>query len=233
MAAAKSVGGFMIRPSSGSFLAAFLAVFILTGAVATAQVVFVPIPDVTVSAGYSHLDMQRTNNLFYDHSGAYVDADFAWWLPTVVPLQAGIGFTGSGYAERESISFADTSNFYDPYNQHLYSDLGLFELEPRLGLHFGGDRGFFCVPRIGAGLLISSYDVDQLRTDGSNDETYIDTNRHTGAAFEIRPAIRAGYSWRFVSAGVEGSYMYSWGNFGAFGRHAQELRAGLFLKFTF
>jgi len=224
----------MIRRDIGIFSVVLVLVSALAGSASSAQVLlFDPVPDVTVTAGYSYLDTQRANNVFYDHSGAYVDADFAWWLPTVIPLQAGIGVTGSGYSQRESISFSDNTNLYDPYDQHLYSDLGLFELEPRLGLHLGGERGFFCVPRIGAGLLISSYAVDQLRTDSYTDETYIDTNYHTGAAFEIRPAIRAGYSWRFVSAGVEGSYMYSWGNFGAFGRNAHEYRVGLFLKFTF
>jgi hypothetical protein len=223
----------MIARSIGRFLGvAVTAVVWLVMPVRAQVVLFDPVPDVTVTAGYSNLQLQRTNNLFYDHSGAYVDADFAWWLPTVVPLQAGIGVGGSGYSDRRSISFADNTDFDYRYDQHLYSDLGLFELEPRLGLHLGGDRGFFCVPRIGAGLLVSSYDVDQLYTD-TNGSTYIDTNHHTGAAFEVRPAIRAGYSWRFVSAGVEGSYMYSWGNFGAFGRHAQEYRVGLFVKFTF
>jgi hypothetical protein len=100
-------------------------------------------------------------------------------------------------------------------------------------LHLGGGRGFFAVPRIGAGLLVSSYEVDQLSTNNYNGVTYITTDRHTGAAFEVRPAIRAGYSWRYVSAGVDASYMYSWGNFGAFGRNAHEYRIGLFVNFNF
>jgi hypothetical protein len=196
-----------------------------------------PVPDVTVSVGYSNLQTQRTNNLFYDHDGAYVDADFAWWLPLKVPLTAGIGVTGSGYSDRRSTDGADNYSYnyygYDGNDQHLYSDLGLVEIEPRLGLHLGGARGLFAIPRVGAGLLVSSYDVDRLYTDNSNGESYISTDRHTGAAFEIRPAIRAGYAWRFVTAGVDASYMYSWGNFGAFGRNAHEYRIGLFVQVTF
>ena len=144
-----------MRQNMKNFLAVLSCSLFLATAAARAQVVFVPVPDVTVSAGYSYLQTQRANNLFYDHSGAYVDADFKWTLPLIVPLQVGIGATGSGYDKRESIdgfSNDEFSNddFYDS-RDHLYSDLGLFELEPRIGVHLGGWRGFFAEPRIGAG----------------------------------------------------------------------------------
>ena len=199
---------------------AFYLTLFLTAAPATAQVLVSPFPAVTVSAGYSNLQTERAANLFYDHSGPYVDADFAWRLPLIVPLQAGFGVTGSGYFDRESVYFPNNNNFYYPYDR-LYSDVGMLELEPRIGVRLGGDSGFFAIPRVGAGLLIDSYAVDQSNTINSN--TYFSTDHHTGAAFEVRPAIQAGYSWGPASVGLEASYLYAWGDFGGLGHHAQEI----------
>jgi hypothetical protein len=174
----------------------------------------------------------KTGNLFYDHSGAYVDADVAWTFRLPVPLQLGVAATGSGYWDRQSIPNTSTDNFSDYYRDHLYSDLGMFELEPRVGLRFGGKTGFFIMPRAGAGLLVDSYGIDRSSTDNFGN-TYIHTDYHSGAAFEVRPAIQAGYNFGFISAGVEGSYLWSWGDFGALGHHAQEYRVGAFIKFDF
>jgi hypothetical protein len=182
----------------------------------------------TVSTGYANIRTQRSDNLFYSHDGSYLDADFAWKLP-VLPLYTGVGVGGSGYWDRQRI-FGSTDSFDDRFN-HLYSDLGTFEIEPRLALKLGGRRGLFVEPRIGAGLQVSSYGVDRLIND-SNGNTFIDTVYHTGAAFEVHPAIQLGYSWGWGAAGVEGSYMYSWGNFGGFGRHAEEYRIGAFFRFN-
>jgi hypothetical protein len=200
--------------------------------VSTEAQVFVPVPPrATVSVGYSYVQFQRATNVFYPHSGGYVDADLAWQLPTVVPLQAGIGFTGSGYEERRRIYAPNGGDlyYYDPY-ERLYSSTGLFEIEPRLGLRLG-DGGFFAIPRVGAGLLIDSYSIDQNLTDSGGN--YIYTTDHTGAAFELRPALQVGYAFGPVAAGVEASYMYAWGDFGALGHHAQEYRIGLFVRFGF
>jgi hypothetical protein len=219
-----------MRQSTAFLVVAFLSVFLSTAVAATAQVVVYAEPDITISTGYSNLQTQKANNLFYDHSGPYLDADFAWTLPLVVPVQLGFGATGSGYWDRQSVFTPASENFYYPY-EHLNSDVGLFELEPRAGVHFGGQTGLYAVPRIGAGLLIDSYSIDQSTTNNGN--TYFFTRNHSGAAFEVRPAIQVGYSWGYISAGVEGSYLYSWGDFGGLGHNAQEYRIGAFVTFKF
>ena len=217
--------------SNRIFCAASLLGLFLTTFAVKSQVMIFPAPNVTLSAGYSNLDTRnKAGNLFYDHSGAYVEADFAWRVPLVVPVQVGFGATGSEYSDRRSIPDLADVNFGDEYD-HLYSGLGLFELEPRVGVHLGGPTGFFAVPRVGAGLLVDTSSLDQ--STNSNDILYLSTQHHTGAAFELRPAIQAGYSWGFVTAGVEGSCMYSWGDFGGLGHDAQEFRAGVFLNFRF
>jgi len=213
----------MWQPLSFSLASFFCGVFLLATA-ATAQV-----PAMTFSVGYSNLQTQKTDNLFYNHDGAYVDADFSWRLPLNIPLQVGIGATGSGHWERQS-TFVPLDNTYYPYD-HLYSDLGLFELEPRIGLRLGNPTGFFFTPRIGAGLLIDSYAIDQTITNSNG--TYLNTQYHTGAAFEVRPALQAGYCWGPAAAGIEASYMWSWGDFGELGRHADEFRVGAFFSLNF
>jgi hypothetical protein len=211
-------------------LSVLLGVLLFMGRTGDAQVLLLAPPAVTVSAGYSNLQTEKANNLFYTHDGSYLDADVAWQLPVIVPLQAGLGVTGSGYWERESLFPSVIDNFGDYYS-HLYSDLGLFEIEPRIGLRLGGRTGFYALPRVGAGLLIDNFAIDQ--TFNSGGATYIDTHYHTGAGFEIRPAVQVGYSWGHLSAGLEGSYLYSWGDFGGLGHNAQELRIGVFLNFRF
>jgi hypothetical protein len=206
----------------------FLVLFLFSAVTVDADVLWFP-PAVTVSAGYSYVQFARSNNVFYDHSGGYVDADLAWRLPVVVPLQAGVGFTASGYEERRSIYAPNNFDYYynDPY-ERLYSDTGLFEIEPRLAIPLRTPIGFFVTPRVGAGLLIDSYSIDQNQSYKGNN--YIDTHDHTGAAFELRPALEAGWAVGPVSAGVEASYMYAWGDFGGLGHHAQEYRIGLFVR---
>jgi hypothetical protein len=219
-----------MRHINAVFPVSFFCSLLLTTVAAHAQIAVLEPPAVTISAGYSNLQTERSSNLFYDHSGPYFDADFAWRLPLVVPLQVGFGVTSSGYWERESVAIPAADNFGYPY-YHLNSDVGLFELEPRVGLHLGRETGFFAVPRIGAGLLVDSYDIDQSTT--SNGDIFLTRQDHTGAAFEIRPAIQAGYCWGPAAAGVEASYLYSWGDFGGLGHNAQEFRIGAFVTFSF
>jgi hypothetical protein len=216
----------------GTSFTAFVCSLLLAAVTASAQILIVsPAPDFTVSAGYSNLQTQTANNLFHSHDGGYLDTDAAWTLPLVVPLQVGIGLTTSGYWDRRSIDIAAvSSDYYYPFD-HLYSDVDMLELEPRVGVRLGGRTGFFAVPRLGAGLLIDSYAIDE--TSNFNGTTYIDTRYHTGAGVEIRPAIEAGYSWGFVGAGIDASYMYSWGDFGGLGHKAQEYRLGAFIRFSF
>ena len=104
-------------------------------------------------------------------------------------------------------------------------------MEPRAGVRLGRDTGFFATPRVGAGLLIDSYSIDQ--SFNSNGATYLTRRDHDGAAFEVRPAVKAGYSWGYLAAGAEVSYMYAVGDFGGLGHHAQEFRLGAFVSFSF
>jgi len=213
-------------------LAVFLSVLFLSAIGAKAQILFLPTPALTVSTGYSNLETERATNLFYTHDGSYIDVDAAFNLPLPVlfPIQAGLGATASGQWDRESFVIPSSTSNFSPYSD-LYSNVGFFELEPRLGMRIGGGNGFYVLPRIGAGLLIDSYAIDQSSTSGG--VTYIDTTYHTGAAFEIRPDIQVGYKCGFLSAGLETNYMWAWGDFGGLGRRAQEFRVGAFLKFSF
>jgi hypothetical protein len=114
----------------------------------------------------------------------------------------------------------------------LFSDLETFSFEGRAALPISiGGRGFFVMPQLGAGLLVDSYSIDKLTPAGS--VTFIDTANHTGAAFDLRPGIQAGYSWGWGSVGGEVSYMAAWGDFGRLGSVAQEIRAGIFFRARF
>jgi hypothetical protein len=180
-------------------------------------------PSSGVSVGYSHLSMGHADGLFYNHDGGYIDLNAAF-RPPGAPILAGFGVSGSGFFESMNDQFSNT----------LYSNVGLFSLEGRLALPLTveGVRGWFVLPRIGAGLLVDSYgiDNDQVNNQGF---TYIHTDWHDGAAFEVRPDLQAGYSFGRGSVGADVSYMGAWGDFGRFSSSAQELRAGIFFNFRF
>jgi hypothetical protein len=169
----------------------------------------------TISGGYSNIHFSHAaSNFTYNHDGGYLDGDVNALLPGNPRLLVGVGISGSWYYE---------DNYF--YNNNFYyygpsSSVGLFSIEGRLGVPISSRAtgGFFLLPRIGAGLLISDY--------------WIDTP-FTGAAFELRPNIQAGYSWGWGSAGAEFSYMWAWGDFGSLGSNAQEWRAGAFIRFRF
>ncbi len=208
-------------------LLAFSVVLLLTTVSARSQLLLAP-PDITISAGYSNIQLGNTNNVFYERNGPYADADFAWTIP-FTPVQAGFGVTGSEYYDQQSVP-SSSSNFFYPYD-HLDSNLGFFELEPRVGVHLGGHDGFFVTPRLGAGLMVDSYGIDQAYNNNGN--PYIDTVYHTGAAFELHPAIQVGFAWGPAAAGVEASYLHAWGDFGSLGHSANEYRIGAFFTFRF
>jgi hypothetical protein len=195
---------------------AFAIGLLISCSIASAQ-----IAATTLSFGYSHFDMGHANNLFYNHDGGYFDIDAAWRLPALqLPVRAGFGVSGSGTYDREDGNFGTT----------LYSDVGLFSLEARAALPIAprGGRGFFLLPRIGAGLLVDSYGIDSQNING-----FINTSWHDGAAFDLRPDLEAGYSWGRVAVGADVSYMLAWGDFGQFASSAQELRAGVFFSFRY
>jgi hypothetical protein len=209
----------------------FVGALFFVGAIANAQLNYF-----TISGGYSHVYGLRDNTLFHNKDGPYFDADFAWQVPSHrLPLLLGVGLSGSGYFDQEHTDVPFDDDFFDRH--HLSSDLSFFEIEPRIGLAFWsrGVRGLFLKPRVGFGLLINDYTIDE-RID-NNGSTFFRTHYHDGAAVEVHPALQAGYAWRYpggmMAAGGEVSYMPAWGDFGRFGSHVQEIRAGAFFTVRF
>jgi hypothetical protein len=193
--------------------------------------------DFALTGGYSHMFPQRDGDLFFDKDGAYIDGNFAYRLPgSPVPIFAGVGITASGYwdSENSDIFFLNNNNNNGfGYNQNLYSDVELIEAEPRLAvkLLIPGLPGFYIRPQIGAGLLVSNYSVDMVQT--INNVSFIHTQYYTGAAFDIRPDVEAGWSFGRTSFGMDVSYMAAFGGFGQMGDVMQELRVGLFARFRY
>jgi hypothetical protein len=186
----------------------------------------------TVSTGYSDVQFGPHSRLFFNHDGAYVDGDVLWHIRDAhFPLLLGAGISGSGYHERGPRIFETFPDGFTDFT-HLYSDVGLFSIEGRAAIPISfGRSGFFVVPQLGMGLLIQNHAIDTLTP--MNGTTFLTTDYHTGAAFDIRPGIQAGYSWGWGSAGLEASYMAAWGDFGALGSRALEFRAGVFFRFKF
>ncbi|HEY2586364.1 MAG TPA: hypothetical protein VGI81_11425 [Tepidisphaeraceae bacterium] len=187
----------------------------------------------TFSAGYSNIQFnEHTNGTFYTRDGPYFDFDFLFRIPeSKVPLLVGGGFGASGYFDSRDVTFPAFSGFA---STTLYSDVSLFSFEARaaMPISFGrGPRGFFIMPKIGMGLLVSNYAIDTVQVTPT--VTILNTRYFTGAAFDIRPTIQAGYSWGPGSAGIEASYMIAWGDFGDLGSQAQEVRIGAFFRFRF
>jgi hypothetical protein len=177
----------------------------------------------TISAGYSNFNVaHQTEGVFYSKDGGYVDGDVSWLVSRQpVPVLLGAGLSVSGFHESEDVF---TPHAFFP-EERLDSDLSLVALEARIGvpIQFERARGWFIMPRFGAGLLIDDYAIDHV---------FI-TDFHTGAAFEIRPTIQIGYSFGSWSLGAEASYMAAWGDFGRLGDTAQEIRGGVFARFKF
>jgi len=213
-------------------LVVFVALAIVAGFNATAGAQQY---DMSFAVGWSHIEMDNPQGLLFSNDGAYIDTDFAFHLSPQSPLTVGLGISGSGHFDSEDTSFRINPTTVGTTT--LYSDVGFFEIEPRLALAFYTSRsdqtGFFFKPRIGAGLLIDSYSIDNIALSKNGFVTSFQTLNHTGAAFEIRPAIQIGYSWGQAGAGIDLSYMAAWGDFGDFGSTAQEARVGLFYNFKF
>ena len=174
----------------------------------------------TVSGGYSNVHFSHASpNFNYNKDGGYLDGDVNVLLPTAPRLLVGAGVGGSWHYEDDYFN-GNNNFFFGPS-----SSVGLFNLEGRIGVPISSRsvRGLFVLPRLGAGLLINDYWID----------TPFYTAYHSGAAFELRPALQVGYSWGFWSMGGEVSYMWAWGDFGNLGSQSQELRAGVFVRFRF
>jgi hypothetical protein len=191
--------------------------------------------DFALTGGYSHMFPERVGGLFFDKDGEYIDANFAYRLPGLpVPIFAGIGLSASGYwdSQNSDIFFLNNNNNFG-FNQNLYSDVEMIEAEPRLALklQIPGLPGFYIRPQIGAGLLVDNYSVDTVQT--INSVSFIHTLYHTGAAFDIRPDVEAGWSFGRTSFGMDLSYMAAFGGFGQMGDVMQELRVGAFVRFRY
>ncbi len=209
---------------------AFLAALLLCTTFASAQYW-----DDSLSVGYSHFFPERSGGLFFAKDGAYLDGDFAWRIPQVVVPQTfvGVGVSASGYWDSEDSDYPLFHNDNNFGTTRLYSDVEFVEVEPRLAMRFWipGAPGMFVRPRIGAGLLIDDYSIDEPVA--YNGYAFIHTLDHTGAAFEVHPAVQVGFERGPFSAGGEISYMASFGGFGGMGTVLQELRAGVFIRFRF
>jgi hypothetical protein len=207
---------------------AFVTGLLMCSSLASAQYF-----DATLAGGYSHFFPQKTGGYSFSKDGAFIDGDFAWRLPDLaLPTFVGVGVGASGYWDSTDYTFVDPNGYF--YNRRLYSDLDMEEIEPRLAIRIRipGLRGVFVRPRIGLGLLINNYSVDTAVPE-FNGFTYFHTDNHTGAAFDIHPAIQVGYSQGMFSAGGEVSYIASFGGFGALGDVGQELRVGAFITLRY
>jgi len=204
----------------------FVIGLLLSTAVASAQ-----FGEYTLGAGYSHRHPGTSPGLPYNKDGPYIDLDLAWHIPYPgSPVLLGFGLTGTGYWESQDINAQFDTNQFG--RATLDSDLENFEIEPRFALEFWLPGTYvFVKPRIGAGLLVNNYSIDQAAQ--AANFTVFNTIYHTGAAFEVRPAVQAGLGWGPAAVGLELSYMAAWGGFGAFGNHAQEFRAGAFVSLRF
>jgi hypothetical protein len=188
------------------------------------------IADYTISGGYSHFHPEHDGGLFFDRDGPYFDADFAFRVPDPrSPLLLGFGLTGSGYWESQDYQFPFNNNTIAQTN--LDSEVDMFEIEPRLALQFWLPGGFFIKPRVGAGLLIDNYSIDQAMT--NNNTTVFSTADHTGVAFDIRPAIQGGWTWGPGAIGLEVSHMWAFGSFGRLGDRVGEFRVGAFFTWRY
>lgn len=189
-------------------------------------------PSFAVSAGYSNFDSNAAAHVLHTRDGGYVDADFSWYLRDLpVPLLIGGGISGSAYYRTRDVFIPFDTNLFEDVT--LESDVGLLSFEGRVAVPVGLNRGrgFFVMPKVGAGLLIDDYTIDFSTRSGGT--TFLGTTDHSGAAFEVRPGVDVGYSWGWGAAGAQFSYMAAWGDFGQLGNAAQEFRAGVFFRFSF
>jgi hypothetical protein len=204
----------------------FAVGLLLTASIASAQ-----FGDVGFSGGYSHIYPQRTSGLNFAKDGGYFDGDFAWRLPGQVPFMLGFGLTWNGTWSSTNQPVGFGNNFFG--TTWLYSDIDNFAFEPRLALklRIPGLNGLEIRPRIGAGPMYTYYAIDSAQV--FNNGVFINTAYHSGAAFEVRPAIQVGYNFGGASVGMESSYSAAWGSFGALGDTMQELRIGAYVRFRF
>jgi hypothetical protein len=179
--------------------------------------------EISIAFGYSDVEFSHAHNgSYYDPSGAYFDINAMFPIPGLSTPVFGFGFTGSGYWDSKDTPLAGT----------LYSNVNMVALEARISapIPTTSGQGFFLIPRIGAGPLFNNYGIQTPNPGGL---TY-SSDYHNGIAFEVRPYIEAGYRFSQTgSIGIEGSYMWGWGDFGDLGSITQEARVGIVFAYRF
>jgi hypothetical protein len=171
------------------------------------------------SAGYSNIDF-KDSDFRYESGGPYLDLNFAACAQNGSGLQGGIGIATSGYWR---------SDFF-PTIGWLNSNVNMLAIEGRLGSQIPGkgSQGLFILPRIGAGLLLNNYYVEEPV--GAMNWTSFS---HWGTGVDVRPNVVIGFRANDFSVGLEGSYMVGWGDFGGLGSFVQEGRVGLVVSVLF
>ena len=199
----------------------------------------------TFSGGYSNAQMTGNNSrqgatatFHFPRQGEYLDADLAVPVSAApFPLLVGGGFSWTEHLDSGDPVTVQPSGFPvtpPARTKDQHSELNQYSLEARAAvpLYFSGSQGFYVMPRIGAGALSYHFNGHHPAFE-SEQFTFIENGHFEGYAFEVRPALEAGYTWRRLSVGVEGSAMFAWGHFRPFGSTECELRTGAFLRYRF
>jgi hypothetical protein len=184
----------------------------------------------TISGGYSNVHFNGKNAIPYNPQGGYIDINSYARMPNYDSPVIGLGLSASGNWDDYAINYPTS-----PFFRSFYADMSLFSLEVRVAFPFGlpnPDHGFYCLPRIGVGALISNFTVGQPYYAYPN-YFFGAYSTHTGYALSVRPDIELGYRINRFNIGCEASYMAAWGDFGKLGNLSQEFRLGLVVGYRF
>jgi hypothetical protein len=184
----------------------------------------------TIAGGYSNVHFNGKNAIPYNPQGGYIDANIYARMPNYDSPIIGFGISASGNWDDYTINYPAA-----PFERSFSADTDMVSAEVRFAFPFGFpslDRGFYCLPRIGIGVLVDNFTAGQPYY-GYPNYFFGSSTNHTGIGYEVRPDIELGYRKSGFNIGCEASYMACWGNFGKLGNLAQELRIGLVLGYRF
>ena len=184
----------------------------------------------TISAGYSNVRFNGKSAIPYNPQGGYIDANVYMRMPNYDSPILGLGISATGNWDDYSINYPTA-----PFYKSFYADTSMVCAEVRFAFPFGlpsPDHGFYCLPRLGIGVLVDNFAVGQPYDNYPNYYFATDSN-HTGFAYEVHPDIELGYRIKRFNIACEASYMAAWGNFGKLGDLTQELRLGLIVGYRF
>jgi hypothetical protein len=184
----------------------------------------------TISGGYSNIHYNGNNAIPYNRNGGYIDANIYDRLPPNDSPLFGLGISASGNWDDYTIAYPTA-----PFYRSFYADTNMVSAEVRLAFPFGlpdAKQGFYCLPRVGIGVLVDNFAVGQPYYDYPNYYFATESN-HTGFGVEVRPDIELGYRIKRFNIGFETSYMAAWANFGKLGNFTQEFRLGLAVGYRF